>query len=180
MDVAHKPQIYKFAIELSDLERQYYDSLALTVARHPSETAERMMVRVLAYCLNARPRLVFGKGLSTAEEPDLWAHALNGEIEIWIDVGEPAPERVKKASHLARQVRIYSFNTRAPQWWQQGADKLAGLRAEYFRFRWEEIQTLAAGLQRGMDLSVTISGDSAFVAWQDGECEIHWFPLRPA
>ena len=85
--MAIKPTIYKLTVSLSDLNRQIYDSLCLTIARHPSETMERMAVRILAFCLNARKELVFSKGRSDTEEPDIWAHSLDGNLELWIDVG---------------------------------------------------------------------------------------------
>src|SRR5690606_12598237 len=116
LHVALKPTIHKMRIALSDLEREVYEDLNLTVARHPSETAERMMARVLAYCLNASPSLTFCKGLSDSDEPDVWEHTLDGRIALWIDVGEPAYDRVKKACRVAERVKVYCFNTRASVW----------------------------------------------------------------
>ena len=98
-------------LALTDLDREVYENLSLTVACHPSETLERMMVRVLAYCLNAREGLELCKGLSDTEEADLWAHSLDGSLALWIDVGEPTIERLKKVSRLAPEVRLYSFNS---------------------------------------------------------------------
>lgn len=170
--MAIKPTIYKLTVSLSDLNRDIYDSLNLTIARHPSETLERMMVRVLAFCLNAREQLVLCKGLSDTEEPDIWAHSLDGNLELWVDVGEPSPERIKKASRISKQVRIYGFNSKAPTWWQQNEKQLGDLSANVYRFPWEQVQALAAIVDRGMDLSVTISGDSIYVASEMGECEL--------
>lgn len=93
--------ICKSKISLSDLERNHYDSLNLTVAQHPSETTERLMVRILVFCINAQDRLEFTKGLSAADEPDMWVQSLDGQQELWIDVGEPSLERIKKASQIA-------------------------------------------------------------------------------
>ncbi len=89
--MALKPTIYKMKITLSDLDRDYYDALSLTIARHPSETLERMMVRVLAFCINAQEGLAFTKGLCAVEEADIWARTLDDQISLWIDVGEPTP-----------------------------------------------------------------------------------------
>lgn len=170
--MAIKPTIYKLTVSLSDLNQDIYDSLSLTIARHPSETMERMVVRVLAFCLNTREQLVFCKGLSDTEEPDIWAHSLDGNLELWIDVGEPSPDRIKKVSRLAKEVKIYSFNSKAPTWWQQNEKQLASLDANVYRFQWEQVQTLASIIDRGVDLSITISGDSLFVASELGECEL--------
>ncbi len=170
--MAIKPTIYKLKISLSDLNRDIYDSLNLTIARHPSETMERMMVRVLAFCLNTREQLIFCKGLSDTDEPDLWAHSLDGNLELWIDVGEPAADRVKKSSRMAGQMRVYSFNNKAPTWWQQNRDQLSQLLVDVYRFDWEQVQALAAISDRGSDFSVTLSADSVYVASELGECEL--------
>lgn len=116
--MAIKPTIYKFRISLSDLNRHYYDTLNLTVALHPSETIERMMVRVLAYCINAQEQLTFTKGLSEVDEPDLWVRSYDDKTKLWIDIGEPSVERIKKSCRLAEKVKIYCFNSKADVWWQ--------------------------------------------------------------
>ena len=170
--MALKPTIYKFAISLTDIDRDYYDSLNLTLACHPSETLERMLVRVLAFCFNAQQRLVFCKGLSATEEPDLWVHSLHGSIDLWIDVGEPAADRIKKATRLASAVRIYCFNTKSSTWWQQERNRLALLPVSVYRFQWQQIEALAKLLERTMDISMTITGGSVFVAAELGECEL--------
>lgn len=175
--MALKPTIYKFKIALTDLNRNYYDSLNLTIAQHPSETLERMMTRMLAFCINARESLLLTKGLSTVEEPDLWAHSPDGRIALWIDIGEPAPERIKKATRLADTVKVYSFNSKSNIWWIQEQAKFHALTASIFQFQWHNIQALAKLTQRTMDISVTISEESAYVATELGECEVSWVPL---
>lgn len=176
--MALKPTIYKFKIALTDLNRNYYDTLSLTVAQHPSETIERMMVRMLAFCINAEESLLFTKGLSTAEEPDLWTHTADGRIGVWIDVGEPDPDRIKKATRIAQMVKVYSFNSKSNVWWMQEQANFAPLTAAIFQFQWPQIQTLATLAQRTMDISVTITEESAFVATESGECEVSWVMLK--
>ena len=176
--MAIKPTIYKFRISLSDLNRDYYDTLSLTVAQHPSENIERMMVRVLAYCINAQEFLSFTKGLSTVEDPDIWARTLDDQIALWIDIGEPALERIKKASRQAASVKVYSFNTKSDVWWNQDEAKFNQLNADYYRFEWSDILSLAKLVERTMDFSVTITGDSAYIATSLGECEIPWQQLN--
>ncbi|MBY0475787.1 MAG: YaeQ family protein [Nitrosomonas sp.] len=175
--MALKPTIYKFKIALTDLNRNYYDTLNLTIAQHPSETLERMMTRMLAFCINAQESLALTKGLSTAEEPDLWAHTPDGRIALWIDIGEPAPDRIKKATRLAQTVKVYSFNSKSNVWWRQEQTKFNALTATIFQFQWHNIQTLAKLAQRTMDISVTISEESAYVATESGECEVNWVSL---
>ena len=170
--MALKPTIFKFNISLSDLNRDHYDTLNLTVAQHPSETVERMMVRVMAYCMNADSHLEFTKGVSAVDEPDLWLHSLDGQLLAWIDIGEPQFDRIKKASRISKDVKVYSFNAKSPVWWNQSKDEFEKLDVSIYQFPWEAIQTLAALCQRTMDFSVTITDDSAYVATEQGECEI--------
>ncbi len=172
--MALKPTIHKFSISLSDLDRDYYDSLNLTVAQHPSESSERMMVRVLAYCINAQKRLGFTKGLSETEEPDLWVKSLDDQIELWIDVGEPSLDRLKKATRQSQQTRVYSFNSKSPTWWDQLHLGRTNLEVLVFRFDWPAVQELAKLLERTMVMSVTITGASAYIATEGGECEVGW------
>ena len=176
--MALKPKIYKSRITLSDIDRDYYTTLNLTIAQHPSETLERMMVRVLAFCINAREQLTFTKGLCAVEEPDIWARTLDDQISLWIDVGEPAVERIKKATRLSPAVKVYSFNSKSNVWWEQGRTRFNELPVSVFQLQWKDVQSLAALVQRTMDVSVTISGDSAYVAAAAGECEVSWVPLQ--
>ena len=175
--MAIKPTIFKFRISLSDLSRDYYDTLNLTIAQHPSETTERMMTRVLAYCINAQEFLTFTKGLSNVDEPDIWARTLDEQISLWIDIGEPAFDRIKKACRQAQAVKVYSFNTKSDVWWDQDASKFNQLAASYYRFEWSDILTLAQLVERTMDFSVTITDDSAYIATNLGECEVPWIQL---
>jgi len=176
--MALKPTIFKFSISLSDLNRDHYETLNLTVAQHPSETIERMMVRVLAYCINANEQLEFTKGVSAVDEPDLWQHTLDGQLSSWIDVGEPAADRIKKATRLTQDVKVYSFNSKSPVWWKQSSAEFNKLNASLFQLPWEAVQSLAALIQRTMSFSVTITDNSAYVATELGECEITWIPLQ--
>ncbi len=170
--MALKPTIYKFKVALSDLDREVYQGLNLTLARHPSETMERMLVRLLAFCFNARERLEFCRGISNPEEPDLWLRGLEGNLALWIEVGEPSVERIRKATRAASAVSVYCFNSKADTWWQLNRNPLAELPAAIFQFQWHEIKALADKVERTMDLSVTISEGSAYVATAQGECDI--------
>ncbi len=176
--MALKPTIYKLRITLADIDRNHYDDLNLTVAQHPSETLERMMARVLAFCINAQEFLEFTKGISVAEEPDIWARTLDDRLSLWIDVGEPAFDRIKKATRISETVKIYSFNAKSDAWWDMGQNKFKELSASFFRFEWHQIQTLATLVKRTMSLSVTITGDSAYVSTKSGECEVSWVLLQ--
>lgn len=177
--MAIKPTIYKARIALSDLERNYYDALSLTIAQHPSETLERMMVRLLVFCIHAEEDLSFTKGLCEVEEPDIWLRTMDEQISLWLDVGEPSAERVKKATHQARKVVVYSFNTKSDVWWEQGEPKFSRLEASFNRFSPDSITALVELVERTMDLSITISGDTAYITNSEGsEVEVSWVKLQ--
>jgi uncharacterized protein YaeQ len=123
--MALKSTICKAELSVADMDRSYYADHSLTLARHPSETDERMMVRLLAFALYAHERMVFGNGLSSADEPDLWRKDYGGDIELWIDVGLPDPKWLRKACNQARQVVVINYGGRAAElWWGQNASDL--------------------------------------------------------
>lgn len=111
--MALKATVYKAELSIADLDRNYYQDHALTLARHPSETDERMMVRLIAFALNASERLEFGRGLGNEEEPALWRKSLSGEVELWIDVGHPEERRLRKASGVATDVKCTATQSAA-------------------------------------------------------------------
>ncbi|NIJ69768.1 YaeQ family protein [Xanthomonas sp. 60] len=112
--------IRKAELQISDMDRGYYASHNLTLAQHPSETDERLMVRLLAFALNAEERLEFGRGLSTDDEPDLWEHDYTGDILRWIDLGHPDESRIRKASNRSRSVQVVTYAGHASDvWWQK-------------------------------------------------------------
>jgi uncharacterized protein YaeQ len=162
--MALKPTIYKARIELADSDRGCYETLTLTLARHPSETAERLAARLLAYCLNSAQGLAFTRGLSTAEEPDLWRRGDSGEIEQWIEVGQPEEPRLRKACGRARRVTVYAFGKSADTWWKNSGEAISALpRLQVWQFDWRETQALAALLGRNAQLGVSIVGGTLYV-----------------
>lgn len=180
--MALKPTIYKFNISVSDLNQDYFDTLNLTIALHPSETVERMMARVIAFCIHAHQDkdklLSFTKGLSAVDEPDIWLKTLDDQLDIWIDVGEPNFERVKKACRLAKRAYLYCFNSKADVWWQQSQPEFSKLAVNVCQFNWIEIQNLSQLVSRTLDLSVTISGESAYIAGPKQQAEVNWSVLQ--
>jgi uncharacterized protein YaeQ len=123
--VAAGATIFKAELQIADMDRNYYETHAITVARHPSETDERMMVRILAFVLHAHEHLEFGRGLSAQDEPDLWRKDLTGAIDLWIDVGQPDERDVRRACNRAKRVVIVCYGGRgANLWWSQNREKL--------------------------------------------------------
>lgn len=156
--MALKATIFKAALEIADLDRNYYQTHALTIARHPSETDERMMVRILAFALHADEALMFGKGISSDGEPDLCQKDLTGSIEYWIDVGLPDEKRVRRACGQAKQVYIYTYGGRGAElWWAQNRDKLErNDNLTVVNIPLELSRALAQLAQRNMQLQCTI------------------------
>ena len=122
--MALKATICKASLQVADMDRNYYATHALTIARHPSETDERMMVRLLAFALNAHEHLAFGRGLSETGEPDLWQKDLTGAIDLWIEIGQPDEKRLLKASGRSEQVMVYSYSAASHIWFKQIAGKI--------------------------------------------------------
>jgi len=156
--MALKATIFKAELQIADMDRNYYHDHALTIARHPSETDERMMVRLLAYALHADETLSFGKGLSTDDEPDLWQKDLTGAIELWIDVGQPDEKRIRRACGRARQVFVYCYGGHgAAIWWDQVGGKLERTRnLSVVSVPAAASQALAKLARRNMRLNCTI------------------------
>lgn len=155
--MALKATICKASLQVADMDRSYYAGHVLTVARHPSETDERMMARLLAFALNAHEHLAFGKGLSDTDEPDLWQRDLTGAIEHWIEVGQPDEKRVLRACGRARRVTVYAYGNRAELWWKPIADKLERAKnLVVWRIPSSAIQALEKLAARNMELQCTV------------------------
>ena len=156
--MALKATIFKAELQIADMDRNYYRDHALTIARHPSETDERMMLRVLAYALHASDALAFGRGLSTEDEPDLWQRDLTGAIELWIEVGQPDEKRLRRACGRARQVIVYAYGARGAQvWWDQvGARLERNANLGVMLVPAAASQALAQLAQRSMQLHCTV------------------------
>jgi uncharacterized protein YaeQ len=155
--MALKSSVFKADLQVADLDRNYYAGHALTLARHPSETDERMMVRLLAFALHAHERLAFCKGLSDADEPDLWRRDLTGAIEQWIETGLPDDRRIARACGRAAQVVVVAYGAGAPIWWKQTGAKLGRHdRLVVMALPAPATQTLATLVQRSMKLQCTI------------------------
>lgn len=163
--MAVKATIYKCELQVNDMDRNYYQSHALTLAMHPSETEERLMVRVLAFALYASESLAFGKGISTDDEPDLWDRDLTGVIDRWIDVGQPDEQRMRKACGRARKVVVISYSGRsADLWWDKAAEGMARAKnLSVFDLPQATTQALGALADRNMKLQVFVQEGSVQV-----------------
>jgi uncharacterized protein YaeQ len=158
--MALKSTIFKVRLNVSDLDRNVYDDFPLSVARHPSETDARMMLRIAAFALHADPQLEFGRGISSDDEADLWQRDLTGLLDLWIELGTPDPDRLRKACGRSKQVLLYAYGERAfTVWWSRHADALERFdNLSVFGVSDAAYEELAALAAPGLSLQATISG----------------------
>lgn len=156
--MAPNATVFKVELQVSDMDRHYYASHNLTLAQHPSETDGRLMVRLLAFALHADERLEFGRGLSSEEEPDLWRRDYTGDIEQWIDLGQPDESRIRKACGRAQQVVVVNYSGNAADiWWDKHSATLGRLKnLTVFAIDPASVEAVAGLLQRGMRLTAMI------------------------
>ncbi|MDX8384914.1 MAG: YaeQ family protein [Gallionella sp.] len=156
--MATKATIFKATLQVADMDRHYYQDHAMTIARHPSEKDERMMVRLLAFALNAREHLEFGQGMTDDSEADLWQKDLTGEIKLWIDVGLPDEKLIRKACGRADKVVVYCYGGRvAEMWYAQNRAKLERHQnLSVVNLAQESTQAMRGLAQRTMRLQCTI------------------------
>ncbi len=157
--------IYRVSIELSNVDRAVYEALTTTVARHPSETAERLVTRLLAYALFQEPDLLFTKGVSAGDEPDLWVKGADGRVLLWIEVGLPEPERLLKACRHAEQVVLMACGNGLPQWESRQLPKLtAAANLTVVCFEKTFISRLASLAERVISWQITLSDGVIYLA----------------
>lgn len=180
--MALKATIYKAELQLADMDRSVYADHQLTIARHPSEADERMMIRLLAFALNApadnhHGALDFAKDLWDVDEPSLWQKDLTGQIVQWIDVGQPDDKRILRASPRSERLAVYSFSHSTPIWWNGIASKISRARnVSVWQVPAEQSQALAALAQRTMRLQVTVQDGAVWVG--DGTRSVEIAPQR--
>jgi uncharacterized protein YaeQ len=157
--------IHRANLNVADMDRHYYADHALTLARHPSETDERMMVRLLAFALHAHERLEFGRGIGS-DEPDLWQRDLTGRVERWIEVGQPDERRVRQACGQSERVTVYAYGGRIVEaWWAKVGPELARCKnLEVLALSPDTTRALADLAGRSMELQVTIQEGDAWLA----------------
>lgn len=180
--MALKSTIFKVNLAVADIDHNYYADHALTLARHPSENDERMMIRLIALALNAHQlqdicqgdgTLTFGAGLSNVDEPDVWLRDFTGEVKIWIEVGQPEDKPILKACGKADQVIVYCFNHAAEIWWRGLENKLTRPQnLQVWRVPSESSQALAALAQRSMQLQATIQENTLTLGDGDKSIDI--------
>lgn len=166
--MAIKPRVFKVNLQIADMNRHYYNDHLLTIAQHPSETDERMMVRVLAFALNASEQLSFAEGITDQNQADLWERDINEHIALWISVGLPDEKLIRKASIKAERVIVYSYGGRtADVWWSKlSIGEYANVKV--INLTEQDSQELAAMFSRGMKMSLTIQENEVLIANESG------------
>lgn len=163
--MALKSTIYKATLGIADMDRPYYGEHSLTLARHPSETEERLMVRLLAFALHADERLEFGRGISNDDEPALWLKEYSGEVRLWIEVGQPDERLLRRAAGRADQVWVLAYGGKAmDMWWLKEGTAIARLRnVRVLALDSEPAAALTALANRNMALQCTVQDGHVWV-----------------
>jgi uncharacterized protein YaeQ len=167
--MALKSTVYKAELDIADMDRNYYASHSLTLARHPSESELRMMIGLAAFALNASDRLEFSRGLAETEEPDLWQSDLCGELELWIELGHPDERRLAKACGRSRQVLVYTYSASPELWWDPIAGTLSKFRnLSVLRLDPAQAKALEPMTLRSMSLSAVIQDSELWLRDDQG------------
>ena len=167
--MAQNATIYKVELSVSDMDRHYYETHKLTVAKHPSETDERLMVRIVAFALNAHERLEMTKGLSTDDEPDIWQKSLSGELDLWVALGLPSEKVMRQSSGKADKVVVYSYGGRtADVWWDKIKNSLTRFdNLDVVNLSETDTRALAKLASRAMKLQINIQDSEIMVSVDD-------------
>ena len=176
--MALKATIYKAQLQIADMDRGVYADHAVTIARHPSEADERMMIRLLAFALNVtaddlQGRLEFAKDLWDVDEAALWHKDYTDAIQHWIDVGQPDDKRLMKAAGRAERVTVLSFASSTPVWWKSIESKLTrAANLVVWQIETEQSQALARLAARTMQLQVTVQDGTVWMSTTADSVEI--------
>lgn len=167
--MAQNATIYKVELSVSDMDRYYYETHKLTVAKHPSETDERLMVRIIAFALNAHESLEMTKGISTDDEPDIWQKSLSGELDVWVALGLPSEKVIRQSCSKAGKVIVYPYGGKTVEmWW----DKIKNSTTRFdnlhvFSFSETDTGALARLASRAMKIQVNIQDGEVMVSIGD-------------
>ena len=176
--MAQNATVYKVDLSVSDMDRHYYETHKLTVAKHPSETDERLMVRIVAFALNAHESLAMTKGLSVDDEPDIWQKGLSGELDVWVALGLPSEKVVCQSCSKAERVIVYPYGGRTAEiWWDKIKDSTTRFdNLEVVNFSEKDTVELARLANRTMKLQINIQEGDLMVS--AGDDIVYVSPLR--
>ena len=180
--MAQNATIYKVELSISDMDRHYFETHKLTVAKHPSETDERLMVRIVAFALSAHERLEMTKGLSTDDEPDIWLKSLNGEIDLWVVLGLPSEKVMRQSCSKAEKVIVYPYGGRVAElWWGKAKNSTSRFdNLQVINFSETDTAALAKLANRAMKLQVHIQDGDVMISVDDSVVYITLIPWKIA
>lgn len=166
--MALKATILKANIQLADMDKNYYDTLQVTIAQHPSETDQRLMIRLMVYILNAHENLQFGKGVSDEDEAAIWQINYSDEIELWIELGQIDEKRIKKACNQSQKVKVYCYGSSSNIWWENNANKLSTYtKLSVEQFSTDTIEAITPLLNRTMNFQCSIQDGQMWLTADD-------------
>ena len=176
--MAQHATIYKVKLSVSNMDRHYYEAHNLTIAKHPSETDERLMLRVVAFALNAHEQLEFTRGISTGDEPDMWQKNLRGEIELWVELGLPSEKVIRQSCRKADEMIIYCYGgSTAEIWWTKIKDSIARFdNLQVINLSKKDTTELKKHANRSMNLQVNIQDGDVMVSVNDNV--VHVTPVK--
>ena len=177
--MALKATIFKANISICDMDRNYYDTLNLTIARHPSETDKRMMVRILAFIIHAHEQLQFTKGLSSDEEPEIWQIDYSEQIQLWIELGQIDEKRIKKGCNRSEKVAIYTYGSSVENWWNKIKSKASSYKnLDVYQVSENTTDQLCDLVSRTMELQCTIDTGQIWLSNQSDSVHIEMNTLQ--
>ncbi len=176
--MAQNATIYKVELSISDMDRHYYETHKLTVAKHPSETDERLMVRIIAFALNAHENLEMTKGLSTDDEPDIWQKSLSGELDVWVALGLPSEKVIRQSCSKARKVVVYPYGGKTAEvWWDKNKNSVLRFdNLHVMNLSEKDTAELAKLASRAMKVQINIQEGDAMVSV--GDSIVYVTPLK--
>jgi uncharacterized protein YaeQ len=177
-NMAQNATIYKVELSVADMDRHYYETHKLTVAKHPSETDERLMVRIIAFALNAHENLEMTKGLSTDDEPDIWQKSLSGELDVWVSLGLPSDKVIRQSCGKARKVMVYPYGGKPAEiWWDKIKNSVLRFdNLQVMNFSEQDTDALAKLASRSMKLQINIQEGDVMVSV--GDSIVYVTPLK--
>ena len=181
--MAQNSTVFKIYLQIADMDRHYYADHSLTLARHPSETDERMMMRLLAFVMHAQERLEFTRGICVDDEPDLWLKNYADEIELWLEVGLPSEKRLKKACNRSQQTVLitYGSDQAVNPWWESVRKLVASQNSlTIYRISEEQSAQLTALAERGAQISATITDGQIWLSSEVDSVTIDPQQIHPA
>jgi uncharacterized protein YaeQ len=176
--MAQRSTVHRVSIELSDTDRQVYETLQMSVARADSETPHRLVARILAYCLCYTPDISFTGGVGSGDEPDVWVREPDGRVSTWMEVGLPDPKRLLKAARHCERVVLLAYGRRLPDWRTEHLPQITAARnvtvaALDFQF----LDQLSLLLDRSIVWSLTVSGGTLYLTSGRTQLETTLIPI---